>query len=77
MMELSGQLLCCLPHGHILESIDGGALTDLGALAEPIRIKDGHFTPPDQAGHGIVFDRAALAAHAVGTADQDHGGQDR
>jgi L-alanine-DL-glutamate epimerase-like enolase superfamily enzyme len=45
MMELSGQLLCCLPHGHILESIDGGSLTDLGALSEPIRIEDGHFTP--------------------------------
>jgi L-alanine-DL-glutamate epimerase-like enolase superfamily enzyme len=65
MMELSGQLLCCLPHGHILESIDGGSLTDLGALAEPIRIEDGWFTPPDRPGHGIVFDRAVLAAHAV------------
>ena len=65
MMELSGQLLCCLPHGHILENIDGGSLTDLGALSEPIRIEDGHFTPPDAPGHGILFDRAALAAHAV------------
>ena len=41
MMGCPGQLLCCLPHGHILESIDGGSLTDLGALAEPIRIEDG------------------------------------
>jgi L-alanine-DL-glutamate epimerase-like enolase superfamily enzyme len=65
MMELSGQLLCCLPNGHILENIDGGSLTDLGALAELIRIEDGHFTPPDRPGHGIVFDRATLAAHAV------------
>jgi L-alanine-DL-glutamate epimerase-like enolase superfamily enzyme len=65
MMELSGQLLCCLPNAHILESIDGGSLTDLQALAEPIRIVDGWFTPPDRLGHGIVCDRAALAAHAV------------
>jgi L-alanine-DL-glutamate epimerase-like enolase superfamily enzyme len=65
MMELSGQLLCCLPNGHILENIDGGSLSDLGALAEPIRIEDGWFTPPDNPGHGIIFDRAVLAAHAV------------
>ena len=65
MMELSGQLLCCLPNGHILENIDGGSLTDLGALAEPIRISDGYFTPPDRPGHGIIFDRDVLAAHAV------------
>jgi L-alanine-DL-glutamate epimerase-like enolase superfamily enzyme len=58
-MELSSQLLCCLPHGHILENIDGGSLTD------PIRLEDGWFTPPDRPGHGIVFDRAVLAAHAV------------
>ena len=66
MMELSGQLLCCLPNAHILESIDGGSLTDLKALSEPIRISDGWFTPPERPGHGIVFDRDYLAAHAVG-----------
>ena len=65
MMELSGQLLCCLPHGHILENIDGGSLTDLGALSEPIQITYGYFTPPDAPGHGIVFDRDTLAAHAA------------
>jgi hypothetical protein len=57
--------LRCLPSAHILENIDGGSLSDLGALAEPIRISDGYFLPPDLPGHGIIFDRAALAAHAV------------
>jgi L-alanine-DL-glutamate epimerase-like enolase superfamily enzyme len=65
MMELSGQLLCCLPNAHILEHIEGGSLSDLGALALPIRISDGWFTPPDQPGHGILFDRDVLAAHAI------------
>ena len=65
MMELSGQLLCCLPNAHILESIDGGSLSDLQALAEPLRIVDGWFTPPDVPGHGILFDRDRLAAYAV------------
>jgi L-alanine-DL-glutamate epimerase-like enolase superfamily enzyme len=65
MMELSGQLLCCLPNGYILESIDGGSLTDLGALAEPITIRDGYFTPPHKPGHGIELDGDHLAAHAL------------
>ena len=65
MMELSGQLLCCLPNAHILENIDGGSLSDLRALAEPLRIVDGWFTPPDVPGHGIRFDRERLAAYAV------------
>jgi L-alanine-DL-glutamate epimerase-like enolase superfamily enzyme len=65
MMELSGQLLCCLPGAHIIESIDGGSLTELGALALPIRVEDGWFTPPGRPGHGILFDRDVLAAHAV------------
>ncbi|HEX3210890.1 MAG TPA: mandelate racemase/muconate lactonizing enzyme family protein, partial [Geminicoccaceae bacterium] len=67
MMELSGQLLCCLPNAHILESIEGGSLTELGVLAPPIRIADGWFAPPDRPGHGILFDRDVLAAYAVRT----------
>jgi L-alanine-DL-glutamate epimerase-like enolase superfamily enzyme len=66
MMELSGQVLCALPIAHILECIDGGSLTDLKALEEPIRIEDGYFTPQlDKSGHGIAFDRTYLKAHAV------------
>jgi L-alanine-DL-glutamate epimerase-like enolase superfamily enzyme len=66
MMELSGQVLCALPNAHILESIDGGSLSDLGALTEPILIENGHFTPPPgKIGHGIEFDRARLKAHEV------------
>jgi hypothetical protein len=38
------------------------SLTDLGALAEPIRIIEGYFTPPDRPGHGIIFDRPVLVA---------------
>ena len=65
MMELTGQVLCCLPNAHILENIDGGSLTDLGALARPIRIVDGYFTPTAAIGHGLEFDRAHLDRHAV------------
>ena len=44
----------------------GGSLTDLKALEEPILIEDGYFTPPvAKIGHGIAFDRAYLKAHEV------------
>lgn len=65
MMELTGQLLCCLPNGYILENIDGGSLTDLRALTRPFKIVDGYFIPPTTPGHGIEFDRAYLKQHAV------------
>ena len=66
MMEITGQVLCALPNAHILESIDGGSLTDLKALEEPILIEEGWFTPPaGRIGHGIAFDRAYLKAHEV------------
>ena len=66
MMELTGQVLCCLPNAYILENIDGGSLTDLGALTRPIRIVDGWYAPPGGIGHGIEFDRDALRRHAAG-----------
>jgi L-alanine-DL-glutamate epimerase-like enolase superfamily enzyme len=66
MMELTGQVLCALPNAHILENIDGGSLTDLKALEEPILIEDGYFRPPvGRIGHGIAFDRTYLKAHEV------------
>lgn len=66
MMELTGQLLCCLPNAYILENIDGGSLTDLRALTKPIKIVGGYYTPQTEvAGHGIEFDRDYLRKHAV------------
>jgi L-alanine-DL-glutamate epimerase-like enolase superfamily enzyme len=66
MMELSGQVLCCLPNAHILEHIDGGSLTELNALTTPFRIADGYYVPPKRIGHGIEFDRDYLAKHRIG-----------
>jgi L-alanine-DL-glutamate epimerase-like enolase superfamily enzyme len=65
MMEITGQVLCCLPNAHILESIDGGSLADLRAITEPIRIVDGYYVPPQRIGHGIEFDRAYLKTHRL------------
>lgn len=58
--ELSGQLLCAIPNGRILEDAEGGSLTDLGVLTTPMPIQNGRFEPPTTPGHGIHFDRDKL-----------------
>jgi len=61
VMELSAQLLCCLPHGHMLEDVEGGSFTDLLCLVEPTPVRDGNFTPRSGVlGHGIVFNEDYL-----------------
>jgi len=65
MMELSVQALCAAPNGLILEDLQGGSLTDLGILAEPIQVVNGELSPPARSGHGIVFDQAALRRFEV------------
>lgn len=65
MMELSVHALCGVPNGLILEDLQGGSLTDLGILAEPIRVVNGELAPPARPGHGILFDPAALRPYEV------------
>jgi len=60
MLEISGHLACAVPNASLVEDVDGGSLTELGVLAEPIEVKDGFFTPPPHPGHGVRFDWAAL-----------------
>jgi L-alanine-DL-glutamate epimerase-like enolase superfamily enzyme len=64
-MELSIHALCGVPNGLILEDLQGGSLTDLGLLAEPIRVEGGELAPPARPGHGIVLDAAALRRYEV------------
>lgn len=68
MMEITGQVLCTLSNGHIVENIDGGSLGDLGALqkgGEMPGITDGYFMPGTKSGHGLAFDLDAFERHAV------------
>lgn len=65
VMELSVHGLCAIANGLILEDLQGGSLTELGVLAEPIRVTGGRLSPPARPGHGIVFDGAALARYEV------------
>ena len=61
VMELSGQLCCAIRRASMIEDLDGGNLTELEALEEPIRTADGYFTPPARPGHGVRFNWDALA----------------
>jgi L-alanine-DL-glutamate epimerase-like enolase superfamily enzyme len=65
MMELSLHLLCGVPNGFMLEDVVGGSLTELGLLAEPIRVERGIGVPSPRPGHGIVPDLAAVRAHRL------------
>ena len=68
MMEISGQVLCTLANGHIVENIDGGSLGDLGALnvdGEAPGIVDGYFRTSTKPGHGLTFDLDAFERHKV------------
>ena len=65
LIELSVHALCGMPNGLFLEDLPGGSLTELGVLAEPIRVVNGEMAPPARPGHGIIFDPAALARHEI------------
>ena len=60
VLELSGSLLCAIPNALILEDVEGGSLTDLGVLEEPLPVRNGYWSPSRRPGHGIVFDQRAL-----------------
>ena len=60
LVELSGQLLCCIPNGSLLEDVDGGSFTELGILEHGMGVREGRFVPPTRPGHGITFDGVRL-----------------
>ncbi len=63
LIELSLPVLCAIPNPLIAEYVMGGTLSDLGLLAQPYVPRDGFIRPPDAPGHGVRFDRAALARY--------------
>ncbi len=65
MMEISLPLLCGVRNAFMLEDVAGGGFTELGLLEVPIRTQNGVGTPSQTPGHGIVFDKSALARHQV------------
>jgi L-alanine-DL-glutamate epimerase-like enolase superfamily enzyme len=66
MLEITGQLLCCIPNARILEDVEGGSLHELGVLQNEVRVQNGKFIPPTEPGHGIVFNWDVLKQFKVG-----------
>jgi len=64
-LELSVHLAAALPNALHIEHIFGLNLFDFGATSTPLPITGGRLTPGPGAGHGVSFDREALAAHEV------------
>jgi mandelate racemase len=60
--ELSVHLLAASPTAHWLEYVDWAG----PILAEPLRVVDGHATPPDRPGNGLVWDDEAVARYRIG-----------
>jgi mandelate racemase len=60
--EVSAHLLVATPTAHWLEYVDWAN----PVLQEPLRIVDGHATPPDRPGNGLAWDADAVARYRVG-----------
>jgi L-alanine-DL-glutamate epimerase-like enolase superfamily enzyme len=64
LLELSGQLACCLPLPAMVEDVEDASLTALGVLGgpPPVSIEGGRLRPGGHAGHGLRFDIERLGA---------------
>jgi len=61
MMELHIHLVCATPNALFLEHIPF-----LDRFVEnPLRIEGGNAYPPEQPGHGVVFDESKVSSHCV------------
>jgi mandelate racemase len=59
--EVSVHLLAATPTAHWLEYVDWAE----PILLEPLRIVDGHATPPDRPGNGLVWDTTATERYRI------------
>ena len=48
-----------------LRNAPGVVITELGLLETPVVVTDGFGTPSETPGHGVAFDKAALAPHRL------------
>jgi L-alanine-DL-glutamate epimerase-like enolase superfamily enzyme len=62
LMDLHVHLSAAVPHSLFVEYIP--SLDPV--LSETLKLKDGHFTPPDRPGHGILFDPEKLSKYRIG-----------
>ena len=61
LMDLHVHLSAAVPHSLFVEYIPSLDLV----LEDTLTLKDGHFSPPNRPGHGILFDKAKLSAYRI------------
>lgn len=66
MLEITGQLLCCIPNARVLEDVEGGSFRELGILSNDVGVIEGKFSPPNDLGHGIHFNKDILEKYKLG-----------
>lgn len=59
--EVSSHLLAITPTAHWIEYVDWAD----AILEEPVKVIDGHVTPPDRPGNGLRWDAAAVERYRV------------
>ena len=61
LMDLHVHLSAAVPHSLFVEYIP--SLDPV--LSDTLTLNDGHFSPPDRPGHGILFDKQKLAKYQI------------
>ena len=61
LMDLHVHLSAAVPHSLFVEYIP--SLDPV--IDDTLTLRDGHFSPPDRPGHGILFNKEKLGAYQV------------
>lgn len=61
LMDLHVHLSAAVPHSLFVEYIPSLDLV----LEDTLVLEDGHFSPPNRPGHGILFDKTKLSAYQI------------
>lgn len=64
-MELMAHLGCGLPNIQLFEGLKGASLSEMGIISQSCQVVNGTVRPGEEPGHGITFDRPALARYAM------------
>lgn len=64
-MELMAHLGCGLSNIQLFEGLKGASLSEMGIISQSCQVVNGTIRPGEEPGHGITFDRPALARYAM------------
>nr|WP_241029748.1 mandelate racemase/muconate lactonizing enzyme family protein [Citrobacter sp. ku-bf4] len=64
-MELMAHLGCGLSNIQLFEGLKGASLSEMGIISQSCQVINGTIRPGEEPGHGITFDRPALARYAM------------